>query len=364
VHRANYETCRKEQPSMIHFFLCIWQRLTAAKIISIPFFAKSVKTNLASHVAPDHTPSVRLTYKWPPSSSMTILPFSMRIILSITHTALMTWVVRLNPLDGILTAKQRVICPRPSRLPLMSRTLRDNTTASRCSEQRDRHSSANKCVAHRTPLIAQTGDRCLQAALSLVWHTKNCCASWWPSRRKFQLFPESHVSAVRCSGGWRCLNSGSCDRLHLRRHMSEDEQSGRKLRMSVIRFPVHIAVSLSIQVSFDVTLCWVGCFRRFDTSRWRYAFFRNVWIKTSSDTETYSRRSDTTMSYFLVTCAKMWKATIIFLCLSVRPHATTNVLPLDGFSWDLIIQYFLNNCLENSSLINLYPTNVENWANS
>jgi hypothetical protein len=30
---------------------------------------------------------------------MTILPFSVQIILSITHTALMTWVVRLNPLD-------------------------------------------------------------------------------------------------------------------------------------------------------------------------------------------------------------------------------------------------------------------------
>lgn len=92
----------------------------------------------------------------------------MRIILPITHTALMTWVVRLNPLDGILTAKQRVICPRPSRQPLMSRTVRHNTTASRCTEQRDRHLSANKRVAHRTPLIAPTGDRCEQSSLSLV----------------------------------------------------------------------------------------------------------------------------------------------------------------------------------------------------
>lgn len=92
----------------------------------------------------------------------------MRIILSITHTALMTWVVRLNPLDGILTAKQRVIYRRPSRRPLTSRTVRHNTTASRCTEQRDRHLSANKRVTHRTPLIAPTGERFVQAALSLV----------------------------------------------------------------------------------------------------------------------------------------------------------------------------------------------------
>jgi hypothetical protein len=132
---------------------------------------------------------------------MTILPFSMRIILSITHTALMTWVVRLNPLDGILTAKQRVICRRRSRRPLMSRPVRHNTRESRCTEQRDRHLSANIRVVHRTPLMAPTGDRCVQAALLLVGHTKKCSASWRPSPRKFQLHADSHVSTAPVDRG-------------------------------------------------------------------------------------------------------------------------------------------------------------------
>jgi hypothetical protein len=152
---------------MIHFFLCIWYGLTAAKIISTPFsFAKSFKRNLAfSHVTLDHTLSVRLTYNLTPSFSMIILPFSMGIILPITHTALMTWVVRLNPLDVILTAKQHVIYPRPSQRPLMSGTVGNNMTACNYTEQRDSHLSGNKCVAHRTPkqlaLLAANGARCV-----------------------------------------------------------------------------------------------------------------------------------------------------------------------------------------------------------
>jgi len=39
-------------------------------------------------------------------------------------------------------------------------------------------------------------------------------------------------------------------------------------------------------------------------------------------------------------------------CLSVHPHGTT-WLPLDGFSWNLILEDFLKICWENSSFINI-----------
>jgi hypothetical protein len=45
---------------------------------------------------------------------------------------------------------------------------------------------------------------------------------------------------------------------------------------------------------------------------------------------------------FLSACAKLRKATIsfvMFVCLAVRPHGTTRFL-LDGFSWNLIFEYF------------------------
>jgi len=47
--------------------------------------------------------------------------------------------------------------------------------------------------------------------------------------------------------------------------------------------------------------------------------------------------------------AKLRKATISFV-MSVRPHGTTR-LPLDGFTWNLIFDYFFKNCRENSSFI-------------
>jgi hypothetical protein len=46
-------------------------------------------------------------------------PFSTGIIFSVTHAALMTWVVRLYSLDGILTAKELVIYPHPNQRPLI-----------------------------------------------------------------------------------------------------------------------------------------------------------------------------------------------------------------------------------------------------
>ena len=57
---------------------------------------------------------------------------------------------------------------------------------------------------------------------------------------------------------------------------------------------------------------------------------------------------------------KLRKATItfvIFVCPSfhpsVCPHATTR-LPMDGFSWNLIFEDFLEICRENSSLIKIW----------
>jgi hypothetical protein len=51
-------------------------------------------------------------------------------------------------------------------------------------------------------------------------------------------------------------------------------------------------------------------------------------------------------SRFLDTFPKLRKATINFL--SVCPHGTTR-LPLDGFSWNLIFEYFSKICWVNSS---------------
>ena len=49
--------------------------------------------------------------------------------------------------------------------------------------------------------------------------------------------------------------------------------------------------------------------------------------------------------FFIGTFAKLRKSTISFV-MSVRPH-----LPLDGFSWNLIFEYFSKICRENSSFI-------------
>jgi hypothetical protein len=38
--------------------------------------------------------------------------------------------------------------------------------------------------------------------------------------------------------------------------------------------------------------------------------------------------------------AKMWKANVAFSCLSVCPPHGRTRLPLDGFSWNLILEYF------------------------
>ena len=61
---------------------------------------------------------------------------------------------------------------------------------------------------------------------------------------------------------------------------------------------------------------------------------------------------------FIGAFAKLQQVTISFVmscrsvCLYVCPHGTTQ-LPLDGFSWDLMFEYFLKMCQENSSFIEI-----------
>ena len=53
--------------------------------------------------------------------------------------------------------------------------------------------------------------------------------------------------------------------------------------------------------------------------------------------------------------AKLRKATISFV-LSARPHGTT-LIPLDGFLWNLVSEYFSKLCLENSSFNTIWQNN-------
>jgi len=55
-------------------------------------------------------------------------------------------------------------------------------------------------------------------------------------------------------------------------------------------------------------------------------------------------------STFLGAFAKLGKATISFVSQSVCPHRTTR-LPMEGFSWNFIFEYFSKVCRENLSFI-------------
>ena len=46
------------------------------------------------------------------------------------------------------------------------------------------------------------------------------------------------------------------------------------------------------------------------------------------------------------------KSFVMSLYLAVRPHATTR-LPLDGFSWNLVFEYFSKICSDNTSSIKI-----------
>ena len=61
--------------------------------------------------------------------------------------------------------------------------------------------------------------------------------------------------------------------------------------------------------------------------------------------------------YLLAAFAKLRKATVSFIVsirlLSFCPHGITR-LPLDGFSWNLIFEYFLKSCWGISSFIKIW----------
>jgi len=60
---------------------------------------------------------------------------------------------------------------------------------------------------------------------------------------------------------------------------------------------------------------------------------------------------------FLGAFAKLRKrllaSSCLFVCPSVRPHGSAR-LPLDGFSWNLIFEYFSKICRENSRFIKIW----------
>jgi hypothetical protein len=63
---------------------------------------------------------------------------------------------------------------------------------------------------------------------------------------------------------------------------------------------------------------------------------------------------------FLGAFKKLQRVTVSFamsICLSVHPHGTT-WLPLDGFSWNLIFEYWLKMCWENSSFVRIRQVHI------
>jgi hypothetical protein len=67
--------------------------------------------------------------------------------------------------------------------------------------------------------------------------------------------------------------------------------------------------------------------------------------------EFYKKKTQLSLGTLLGMFTKFWKATISFI-MSVCPHGTTQ-LPLDRFSWNLILECFLKNWWENSSFITI-----------
>jgi len=63
------------------------------------------------------------------------------------------------------------------------------------------------------------------------------------------------------------------------------------------------------------------------------------------------RQNACTIALFLGACKQT--IVLVMFALSVRPHGTT-LLQLDGFSWNLILQYYSEICRENSSFIKIW----------
>jgi hypothetical protein len=78
-------------------------------------------------------------------------------------------------------------------------------------------------------------------------------------------------------------------------------------------------------------------------------FCSEMWLRVFWYMESYGYR-------FVGALAKLRKATISFampVCPSVCPRGTTR-LPLDGFLWNLIFEYFSKSCSGKSSLIKIW----------
>jgi hypothetical protein len=86
----------------------------------------------------------------------------------------------------------------------------------------------------------------------------------------------------------------------------------------------------------------------------------NVQTNFRNSVKWLSVKWETHIAAFLGAFAKLEKkvtvgfviAVCLSVCLSVRPHGATG-LPLEGFSWNLIFEYFSKICLENSSFVNI-----------
>ena len=79
----------------------------------------------------------------------------------------------------------------------------------------------------------------------------------------------------------------------------------------------------------------------------------NTWTYKSTSTHTFKACKGTTLLFRCVRVIR--KATIsviISACPSVSPHGTTR-LPLDGFSWKFIFEYFSKIYRKNSSFIQI-----------
>jgi hypothetical protein len=88
-----------------------------------------------------------------------------------------------------------------------------------------------------------------------------------------------------------------------------------------------------------------------------FSLLRSLWSKILSVFRCYSSSaSSRNLRGFVGAFAKLRKATINFVmsvCRSVCAHGTSR-RSLDGFSWNLIFEYFLKICGENSRLIKIW----------
>ena len=91
------------------------------------------------------------------------------------------------------------------------------------------------------------------------------------------------------------------------------------------------------------------CLAGYTASRPRRLWYLSYVLSISSCNCPYKALTD----WFLGAFAKLWETTTSFVmsvCPSVRPHGTTR-LPLDGFSWNSLHEYFFLIYPKNSSYV-------------